>query len=292
MDKKPPFRMAQEKPAAEILRGDVIMFNDLKTNQWQRGIVYNPIHNETGEKLIGFRLLPLDTPGKNIKTVMPYPSLEKHVSDIVQKAGGNERLHKTVVTFNMRTVANINKMTGLNNGTVWSLGSYQGSPYMVELLSKVEELYNAGQLYMDGRKIQPETRVVIVPPAAAERDAKDNSRARRKAYKTLEEDREKGRETLAVKLKPVTALHAPLEELIGDTLSENSVVFLRRATLKDGTNVTTLAQAREAIETQRQALSRYCRRSQTDGCQAYGPRTFRPGLIKRSDADIHEAWIS
>lgn len=198
MSTKPPAN-AVSKPAKEILRGDIVAFKDFHTGEWLRGIVYNPfinpkakdVHNPENEDIAGFRVLPVATIGyRKTASASPYETLEKTNASIVTQAGGTARMNKTVVSFNLRSVANKVEMTGSQKREILVVGSYWGSPYMTELNERVSALYNSKELYIDGKKIEPEKQIAIISARHAQETVLQNRFDRNRTLANLGKENE------------------------------------------------------------------------------------------------------
>lgn len=201
------FKSASYKPAADIERGDIILFKPLRERHFIRGIVYDLILRPDGNRVSGFNVLPVTTQLKADRRAPPYPTLEKDNARVVAEAGGGSK-HKVVIQFNLTTVVNVKKMTGFDGDAVRVLGSYAGSPLMVELLGRVEKLYHNQQLFRDGRPVIAADRMKIYPPKAAEWDARMNSAARRQAYEAIQSGQKSAVTSLATVYQETLASQA------------------------------------------------------------------------------------
>ncbi len=183
-----------ETTADDIDRGDIVLFQPLKTNDAQRGIVYSRLYAENG-RIVGFLVLPLDTTGKKKAVEAPYPAKEITHTEMIVQAGANPALQKGVVTFNLRTVALHEQMTTLPRGQIYKIGSYHGLPFMTELMEEAQRLYTSGNLHKDGKLLKAHESRFVQPPQLAKKDTREIRAARAKAHEALDANRNVGTKT-------------------------------------------------------------------------------------------------
>jgi len=192
MDNRPSFKQAEQRPTDQVELGDLIAFPD--GDEWKRGIVYNSIAHPVTKEIIGFRLLPLETVGRNVKPGnSKYDTLEKDNDTLVRKAGGKPRVNKTIVYFNLKTFYNYDVVTrpdGSKDATpkpaVWVMDTYRGSTYHAELIERVQKLNAENKLYLDGEI--PTKPIRILTSHFAKQIRFDDRAARAKTMAGLTED--------------------------------------------------------------------------------------------------------
>ena len=169
MTDKRPFTKAESKPVGDVVRGDIIAYRDFHSGEWQRGVVYNMVVKpDNREKIIGFKILPLHFIGygkdvPDAKEGEVQKSVKKN-GPLVEHAGGTPRKQQVIVNYDLRSVANIPKMTGRETvGDVWTVGSFYSSDYPRELAARFKELYLDGKLYAEGKLMDETTKIVLIP---------------------------------------------------------------------------------------------------------------------------------
>lgn len=158
------------KKIEDLSRGDVIKYTNPNTGKEEKGVVYTRLGNET-EGLKGFRIVPLRTLGRNVKVSAPKGTeiWTTNKSHLVANFGGVSAKQQAVLYYDLRRVSKDSVIFDGSPNKCVLVGNISGND-LAGVFQHIERLYENGKLKVQGKVINPDAKVTIIPKAIVARD--------------------------------------------------------------------------------------------------------------------------